>query len=263
MRKIVIILYGPPGSGKGTQANLLAQKMGLIHFDTGKYLESVVHDPRRQKEAFIRRERKMFDEGILLTPSFVLREVSEAATKIAKAGLGMVFSGSPRTIYEAEGLVPILERLYGKNNIFVFELKLPAKGSIKRNSARLVCRECGYGLLTAYYPKVHHVRYGKLSHVVKAKYCPVCGGRLYRRTLDKPEVIKVRLHEYENRTKPIFDILRKRRYVLEPINASLAPYKVLGKIAGTIMLRSKGIGKKVYATTTSAQTLDFYRILFS
>src|SRR3989344_5225216 len=133
MKKIAIVVYGPPGSGKGTQANLLAQKMGLIHFDTGKYLESVVHDPSRQKEAFIKRERKMFDEGILLTPSFVLREVSRAARQIAKAGLGMVFSGSPRTVYEAEGFVPILERLYGQNNIYVFELKLAPKFSINRN----------------------------------------------------------------------------------------------------------------------------------
>lgn len=250
MRKIVVILYGPPGSGKGTQANLLAQKLGLIHFDTGKFFESVVHDPRRSGEKIIRRERKFFDEGILMTPSFVLREVAKAVIKIANAGYGVVFSGSPRTVYEAEGLMPILERLYGREDINIFELKLPRQGSIKRNSSRLVCRECGYGLLTAYYPKI------------KAKYCPVCGGRFYRRTLDRPEVIKVRLKEYEDRTKPIFEVLRKRGYDLEQVDGKAAPYKVLRKIINMIILRNSGLKRKVYAVSASAGSLDFYRLLF-
>ena len=56
-----IIIYGLPGSGKGTQANLLADKLGLIHFDTGKYLERIVHDPANKKNKIIRRERKNFD----------------------------------------------------------------------------------------------------------------------------------------------------------------------------------------------------------
>lgn len=251
MRKIVVVLYGPPGSGKGTQANLLAQRLGLIHFDTGKFLESVVHDPHRQKEKFIQHERKLFDKGILMTPSFVLREISAAAARIARAGFGMVTSGSPRTVYEAEGLLPLLERLYGKENLYTFELKLPAGFSIKRNSARLVCKECGYGLLTAYYPRI------------KAKYCPVCGGHFYRRTLDKPEVIKVRLREYAERTRPVFEVLRRSGYVLESVNAKLAPHKVLKKIIGTIFLRSRGFGKKTRAVLASAESLDFYNLFLS
>src|SRR3989344_4890108 len=126
MKKPAIILYGPPGSGKGTQANLLASKLNLIHFDTGKFLEAVVYDPARQREPHIK---------------------------------------------------------IGREHIFIFEFTLPAAYSIKRNSARLVCKDCGYMLLTAYYPKV------------KAKYCPVCGGGLYRRSLDNPKVIRVRLGE--------------------------------------------------------------------
>lgn len=246
MRKIAVILYGPPGSGKGTQANLLASKLGLVHFDTGKYLEFVVHNPARQKEKLIQRERKNFDEGVLVTPSFVFREVSRATEKIAKAGLGVVFSGSPRTIYEAERFMPILDRLYGRDNIFVFELKLPPQYSIKRNSARMMCSVCGYGLLSQYYPKV------------KAKYCPVCGGKFYKRTLDNPKVIKMRLKEYANRTMPIFGVLKKSGYEIEPINAKLPPYKVLGKVAQTIFLGKK----RALATSASAGPADFYRLLF-
>lgn len=251
MKKPVIILYGPPGSGKGTQANLLASKLNLIHFDTGKFLEAMVYDPARQRDPRVKTARKQFETGILVTPSFVLGEVRGAVTKIANAGFGVVFSGSPRTVYEVEGLVPVLARLYGRENIFPFELKLPPQHSIKRNSARVVCKECGYMLLTAYYPKV------------RPKTCPVCGGGFYKRSLDKPETIKVRLNEYKNRTEPIFDILRKLGYELPAIDAKAPPYKVLQKIASHIISRGRGAGRTTRATLTSTKNISFYHLFLS
>ncbi|MBU6500798.1 MAG: nucleoside monophosphate kinase [Patescibacteria group bacterium] len=244
MKKSAIILYGPPGSGKGTQANLLAGKLNLIHFDSGKFLEAVVHDPLRQKEKFIQKERELFDTGKLLTPSFVFKEAARAVTKIAKGGLGVVFSGAPRTVYEAKGLMPILERLYGKKNIFVFEFKLPPNHSVKRNSTRMICRSCGYMLLNAYYPKV------------RAKHCPVCGGNFYKRTLDNPKVIKVRLKEYKERTMPAFTLLRKMGYKIHAIDAKMAPYKVLHKVVSNIFLSEK---KKGFIAPDS---INFYQFLF-
>lgn len=218
MRKKAIIFYGPPGSGKGTQANLLARKFDLIHFDTGKFLEALVHDPARQDEKIVQRERKLFDAGILLTPSFVLREVTKATKRIEKAGFGVIFSGSPRTMYEAEGFMPILEHHYGKENIFVFELCLPAHGSTERNVKRLVCSVCGYTLLSKYYPTAH------------PKYCPVCAGPFYKRTLDNADVITIRLKEYRERTEPIFGFLKKRGYAIRVIDATPAPYKIFLKL---------------------------------
>ena len=210
MKKIAVILYGQPGAGKGTQANLLAAKFGLIHLDTGKFLESIVHDPARQKEAVVRRERKLFDTGILMTPSFVTREVVRGAKRIAGSGWGIVFSGSPRTIYEAEREYPILEKLYGKKNILVFALDLPAE----------------YYLFPA-------ELYAKKS--ARPKRCPVCAGPFYKRSLDKPEVIKVRLEEYRKRTFPIFDFLKKRGgYRVIHVDARPAPYKVAERIYACI-----------------------------
>lgn len=218
MRKVAIVLYGPPGSGKGTQANLIADKLGVTHFDTGKFLEAVVHDPKRRKDKVIQRERKNFDTGILVTPSFTLREVVRETIRIGKCGLGIIFSGSPRTVYEAKGLYPLFEKLYGKKNVHIFELKLSPADSIKRNSSRLVCHVCGYTLLTKYYP------------VKKAKHCPVCAGAFYRRTLDTPEVIKVRLKQYHDRTEPIFEIVKKHGYKINRVDARPAPYRVLNEI---------------------------------
>lgn len=224
MKKIAVILYGPPGAGKGTQANLLAAKFGLIHLDTGKFLESIVHDPARQKEAVVRRERKLFDTGILMTPSFVTREIVRGAKRIAASGWGMVFSGSPRTMYEAEREYPILEKLYGKKNIIIFALDLPAEYSIRRNGARMVCTVCGYLFPAELYAKKS----------ARPTRCPVCAGSFYKRSLDKPEVIKVRLEEYHKRTFPIFDFLKKRGYRVTHVDARPAPYKVTKRIYARI-----------------------------
>jgi adenylate kinase family enzyme len=106
-------------------------------------------------------------------------------------------------------------------------------------------------LLTAYYPKV------------KAKYCPVCGGGFYKRSLDKPEVIKVRLKEYKNRTEPIFGIIRKLGYELQLIDAKVAPYKVLQKIATYIVSRGRGVGRKNRVTLASTRNIDFYHLFLS
>jgi adenylate kinase len=226
-RKIVIVLYGAPGSGKGTQANLLAGHLGLFHFDSGKFLESIVHDPKRQKEKIVEKERKFFDEGILNTPSFVFREVSHEVRRLASVDWGVVFSGSLRTQYEAERLAPILNRLYGKKNIFVFNLVVPPGRSVARNSSRLICKVCGYILLTAFYPTKH------------PKYCPVCAGPFYRRSLDTPEVIKERLKEYEKRTLPMIAYMKKRGYPVATIDAHLAPYKVLEMILDKLAVMEK------------------------
>lgn len=220
MPKIVVVLYGPPGAGKGTQANLIAEKLDIIHFDTGKFLEAIVHDPKRQHEKLVRRERALFDGGKLMTPSFVTGEVQRETARIAKAGWGVIFSGSPRTMYEAEKLYPEFGKLFGKKNVHIFVLDVPAAESIKRNSARMVCSSCGYLLLTAFYP--HR----------KPKHCPVCAGKFYKRSLDKASVIKIRLKEYEERTFPILNYAAKKGYHVYHVDARPAPYKVMEHMYG-------------------------------
>lgn len=214
------MIYGAPGAGKGTQANLLAWAKGFIHFDTGKYIENaILYNPDFKNDEIVQIERKNFEAGVLFTPSWTLGVVSEATRKIAKAGFNIVYSGSPRTVYEAfgdskhDGLIKILEKAYGKKNIFVVLLKVRPESSIFRNSNRKVCSVCATPIL-----------YSEETH--KHRNCPLCGGKLRTRTLDKPEIIKTRLKEYENRTKPITVEFKKRGYKILEVNGEPAPDKV-------------------------------------
>ncbi|MDP3901630.1 MAG: nucleoside monophosphate kinase [bacterium] len=221
MSKIAVIFYGPPGAGKGTQANLLVWRKNFIHFDSGKFLEQLVHDPQNKNNKIIQRERKLFDTGALMTPSVVLKFSSEKAKEVAKAGFNMVFSGAPRTLYEAfgsdanknNGLMAVLEKYYGKKNIYPFLIDIKPEISIQRNGKRLVCSVCANAIL-----------YDNASH--KHKTCPLCGAPLRQRILDNPTVFKTRIEEYENRTLPILTQLKKRGYKVIKVDGRPSPFKV-------------------------------------
>jgi len=219
--KTAVIIYGPPGSGKGTQADLLARLRGFIHFDTGKFIERVVHDPGFQKNKKIQHERTLFDTGKLNTPSWVLKEiVSKITKKISAANFNIVYSGSPRTLYEAfgdkktPGLIDVLKKEYGKKNIRIFYLRIDPNVATKRNVARLICSVCATPVLS----------------FEKVKACPLCSGKLKKRIFDNPITMKVRLEEYHNRTKPIINAMKKRGYKIIEINAAPRPYEVFAQI---------------------------------
>jgi len=215
-----IMIFGSPGAGKGTQANLVAHHFGFVHFDTGKYLESLIYNPLYKNNSTIKRERQFFETGKLMTPSWVLQVVKEKAEEIAKAGLGIVFSGSPRTLYEVKGLIPKLEKLYGRRNILFFMIQVISAASIKRNSHRLVCTVCGSPVLFLNETKKFNT---------KSK-CPFCAGRLFRRSLDNPEIIKHRIDEYNLNTKPIFAELERQGYKISVISGKALPFEVFENI---------------------------------
>ncbi|MFC1700962.1 adenylate kinase family protein [Patescibacteria group bacterium] len=205
MKKVVII-YGAPGSGKGTQANELAKVLDLEHFDTGKIIEKKVFDPKSKDDPIIQREKKNFENGDLCTPEWVSNEiVKKTVRKFNQDGKGIVFSGSPRTLPEARELIPILENLYNKENIYILRLNVKPETSIFRNSNRRVCSKCGHAL-------VYNDENKKLNK------CPKCGGELVKRVLDKIETIKVRLEEFKKRTEPIYSFLEGLGYKIIDID---------------------------------------------
>jgi adenylate kinase len=218
MEKIAIVIYGSPGSGKGTQAEKIAQAFDLIHFDTGKIIEKTVHDPKNAHDPIVQEERRLFDTGFLTTPPWTLNLVLENIKKIHSEGRGIVFSGSPRTEYEAEGdkkegipgVIETLEKYYGRENIFFLRLNVSRQTAIYRNIHRRICEKCRF--ILQYSPENE-----------KLDKCPQCGGKLVRRSLDTADVMKVRLEEYGHRTKPIFDFVEARGYKIIDIDGEPEP----------------------------------------
>lgn len=219
----IIIIYGPPGSGKGTQANKLAEKLGLVHFDTGYTIEKKVHSVELRDDPIIQRERQLFDNGILCTPEWVAEMIKEAVGKIENEGKGVVFSGSPRTLPETEEFIPFVESLYGKENIYVLKISVKAETSVFRNSYRRVCADCGLSL--AYTPENE-----------KLDKCLKCGGKLVKRILDKPEIIKVRLKEFAERTEPIYKYLVGQNYKIINIDGEPSVEEIHQEILSKIKL---------------------------
>lgn len=222
------MIFGTPGSGKGTQANLLEWTKGFYHFDSGKELRSIIYDPARQSEKLIQRERALNEAGKLNTPSWVLSIFKKEARKIGKAGMSIVYSGSPRTMYEAFGdpstglragtktigLVAFLERLYGKEHVHFFFMRINPEVAAGRNKIRRTCTVCNNPILGT----------------APVTLCPLCMGPLQIRKDDDPEKYKVRYNEYMTRTMPIVDELRKRGVHIVEIDAEPGPPEIFTQI---------------------------------
>lgn len=218
MEPFVVIIYGNPGSGKGTQAQRIADHFGFEHFNTGGVIGRIIYDPAKQNDPIIQREKYLFETGILCTPEWVSKIVKAAILNLHQQNKGIVFSSSPRTLYEAKELIPLLENFYGQEKIFVVQIKIKPETAIFRNSNRRICEKCDR-------PVVFTPENAKLEN------CPVCNGKLVQRgSLDAPETIKARLKEYQERTMPIFDYLKERDYKIIEIDGEPLPDEVTKSI---------------------------------
>jgi len=219
MNKQIIILFGAPGAGKGTQAELLSDKLNLYYFETSKILEQKFHEsedfssdsPERVIEVEGERydildEKKLWKEGKLCSPPFVTYLVKEKIKKLAGQGEGLVLAGSPRTIYEGEKIIPLLKELYGLENIKTVLIEISPEETLFRNTHRRICE-----LMR------HPILYNEETK--NLKICPLDGSRLVeRKGLDDPETIKIRLKEYKERTLPLVDFFEKQEIKVKKIN---------------------------------------------
>lgn len=209
-KKEAIIVLGKPGSGKGTQARLLAEKFGFFHFMTsrvGKEYIASHRDPETKKQ------EKNYKAGVLFDPTWLFKVVMKKTKEILESYSGVVYDGSPRTLYEAEHLLSFLGDCLGKENIIVFEINVSDEELKKRLAKRLVCVS-----------NAEHVFIRSENLKVGSK-CPQGDGILKTRDLDEKNLFDVRMSEYYNRTAPAVDYLREN-YCFFSINGEQPIEKV-------------------------------------
>lgn len=209
-----IILSGPPGSGKGTQAELLAQEFEFAHFSTG----DVFRDHIARKTSIGMNAIQYISKGHLVPDEIVLELTRDFIKTNTKKGI--IFDGFPRTTRQAEGLDQILRENNDKLDLIIF-IKLSEAEIIKRLTARRTCRKCNAIYNLDFKPP-------KTSGI-----CDLCGGELYQRVDDTEEIIKQRLAVYQNQTAELKDYYKKNHTIYE-IEGILGKDKVFQEIVRLI-----------------------------
>jgi adenylate kinase len=187
-----IILLGPPGAGKGTQAVVLAERLGVPHISTGDMFRKAV---KGQTPMGLEAKRYM-DSGALV-PDEVTIGIVRDRLSLEDCARGFLLDGFPRTVYQAEALEGILRDL-GKSLDAVLCINAAAKALIDRISGRRTCKDCG---------ALYHVSYSPSG---KTGICDICGGPLYQRDDDKEETVRRRLEVYDRQTRPLVDFYRSK-----------------------------------------------------
>lgn len=186
-----ILLMGPPGAGKGTQAANLVTEFGIPHISTGDMFRAAV----KEGTELGRQAKACMDAGKLVPDEVTIGIVRERMAK-DDCRKGCILDGFPRTVEQADALTGILKEL-GLSLTCVLNINVPAEDLIERAVGRRICRKCG---------ATYHVKF----HPPKAEgTCDACGGDLYQRADDSAETMKNRLAVYEESTRPLIEYYRK------------------------------------------------------
>jgi adenylate kinase len=195
---MIIVLLGPPGAGKGTQADKLAASLGIPKIATGDVLRAAVRDgTRRGLEA-----KSYMDRGDLVPDSVILGILQDVMTSPSTAK-GAILDGAVRTVPQAEGLGAMLAEIGKKvDNVLLFDVE--DEELVKRLSTRTVCQGCQ----TPYM--------GRDPGTV----CTKCGGKLVRRKDDEPEAIRNRLEVYRLQTEPVIGWYKGQKMKVNKVDAT-------------------------------------------
>ena len=211
---IDIILLGPPGAGKGTQARRLIEERGLVQLSTGDMLR----EAKSSGTEMGKRVAEVMDRGQLVTDEIVIGLIRE---KLAAGGKGFIFDGFPRTLAQADALEGLMAEM-GKHVDAVIEMRVDDEALVARISGRFTCGNCG---------EVYH----DVTKPTKVEgVCDVCGAHdLRRRADDNAESLKTRLMEYYKKTSPLIGYYYAKGN-LSPVDGLADIDVVAGEVAGVL-----------------------------
>jgi adenylate kinase len=210
-----VVLLGPPGAGKGTQAERLAGSLMLVHLSTGALLREAV----QQVTALGRLAKVSLDRGELVADEIVSRLVAERLG-VPDARRGVIFDGYPRTLAQAKDLDRALGR-HDEHLTAAINLTVAIEALVGRMTSRRVCARCGSTYNTITQPPL------------QAEVCDRCGEALVCRSDDRPSVIRRRLEIYQAQAAPLEDYYRQRGLLIE-ISADRPPDLVTTAMLTTV-----------------------------
>ena len=185
-----VILLGPPGAGKGTQAVELARKLGVRQVSSG----DLFREHERQDTELGRLARSYMERGDLVPDGVTIKMVM-GWIRAPEQAKGFVLDGFPRTLPQAEALDRELEGIGGIDNVLY--IKVSQDEMTRRLSGRLICRNC---------QKPYHQSSSQPREPGK---CDSCGGELYQRPDDRPQAVQKRIEVYEEETEPLAQYYRR------------------------------------------------------
>ena len=204
-----IVLLGPPGAGKGTQADILVKRLLVPHISTGDMFRAAISNGTElDKEA-----KSYMDKGQLV-PDIVTVGIIKDRISMSDCREGFLLDGFPRTLPQAEALDSLMEEMSTSLDA-VLNISVPLDRLIDRLTGRRMCRNCG---------TIYHLLYNapEVENV-----CDACGGELYQRDDDKEATVKSRLEVYEAQTAPLISYYEQKGILHtingdQPINAVTA-----------------------------------------
>lgn len=192
-----LVLLGPPGAGKGTQARRLSERLGLLHVSTG----DLFREHLKNQTDLGRVAQRYIDGGLLVPDDVTIAMVRERLCR-PDAAAGAVLDGFPRTLPQAKALDHMLRELGGKVNAAAI-LRVSTPVLIRRLSRRLTCRAGGH----IYHEDFHPPRVPGV--------CDIDGSELYRRSDDEEAAVRQRIQVYQEETEPLVRFYRRRGLTFE------------------------------------------------
>jgi adenylate kinase len=186
-----LIIFGPPGSGKGTQAEYICDQYNIKHLSTGNIFR---YNISRKTELGLLAKSYM-DKGELVPDSVTIKLFESEIVKPEYKN-GFLLDGFPRTVEQADELIELFQRLNIKVDL-VINIQIDDEIIVDRISKRLTCPNCG---------ETYHAIF---NPPIKKGICDECGNELITREDDKPEVVKNRLDVYHGQTQPVLEVFKK------------------------------------------------------
>ncbi|NMC55051.1 MAG: adenylate kinase [Chloroflexi bacterium] len=192
-----VVLLGPPGAGKGTQAQAISQELKLAHISSG----DIFRENLKKETELGKLAKGYMDRGELVPDDVTISMIEERLSR-PDCAEGALLDGFPRTPAQAEALSVMLAK-QGKQIDVVPLITVPAEVLVERLSGRWTCPTCGY---------VYHSVFNPPK---QAGVCDADGAALYQREDDKPETVKNRIRVYEAQTAPLIEYYQKRNLLAE------------------------------------------------